>query len=199
MFRRFTTGLSVLALVGLATSSLACSGAAPEGDPEGSTDQDVVTARCPAALHAKLTDIVPMTFDEMARDRGFDFSQDERDSLAPELAKLKALASYEVELVLASKANAQCQYQAPKGSKVETTAKFYTSSGRKILRIDAQDSQATGWSFYITVNDYTADGWSLKPGTDSLVILRDGNTDMAFFRVDIGHAFSVALTPELAR
>ncbi|MFO0676272.1 MAG: hypothetical protein U0169_07045 [Polyangiaceae bacterium] len=185
-FALFVLPTSALVLAG-------CSGASEEGPVAGSGDSEaaVVTARCPDTLTAKFESVRTMTIAEIERAEGFEILPQDRDVLEPRIAKLKKLKSYTATLVLEKAENAQCFYASKAASK-KTTAKFYTTNGKNVLRIDGKDGSAKDFSFYLDVKTYSKTAIELgKVGAG--IAFRDSDPEASFVPRFMGRAGSATL------
>jgi hypothetical protein len=177
----------------LSIAALVAGCAANDETDEGTTSQDVVTAKCPANIFATFENLDAYSFSEIEQHEGFYLNDDDKDALRAPLRAIETMPGdkYEAILNLKTHANAECTYESATSQKV--TAKFYTKSGKNILRIDASDPQAKDLSFYVTVKQYTSSSVTLASPSAG-IIFRDSNADAAFNPRFIGRAFKSSLS-----
>jgi hypothetical protein len=141
--------LALWITVGLAISAAGC------GDSdEVAAENEVVTARCPDTLLASFSGFTTFTVEQIEQREGFALDAEEKQELAAPIGRLRALQGYEASLKLSSATKAVCEYVSTKPEQA-VSAKFYTQSGKNILRVDAESPDAADLSFYVTLKDYS--------------------------------------------
>jgi hypothetical protein len=175
--------LGVVALAGCSSSS--------EGADTGSGTDDVVTRKCPENLSASFSGLDAFSFAEIEQREGFVLNQSDRDELRAPLRRIETLHWYKANLKLKSKGNAECHYESATPNK-PVTAKFYTTNGKNILRIDAEDRWAKDLSFYLTLDSYTKESVSLAY-PNAGIFFRAPDSEAAFRPRDVGRAARASL------
>lgn len=183
--------------LGLGTAVVAVGCAAPtDGDPLGESRDEVKTAACPASLDASFAEMKALTVKQIEQAEGFVIPDDDAENLEKQIGRLKAVKSFSTHLVLDRAQNAECFYKAT-GAGKKTTAKFYTTKGKNILRVDAADGKAKEFSFYVTVTTYAKDAWTTASGETAGIVYREQDSEAAFRPRFIGrsNAVSLAVSP----
>jgi hypothetical protein len=141
--------LALWIAVGLGISAAGCG-----GSDDVAAENEVVTARCPDTLLASFSGFTTFTVEQIEQREGFAIEDAEKEQLAAPIGRLRALQSYDANLKLSSATKAVCEYVSTKPEQA-VSAKFYTQSGRNILRVDAESPDAQDLSFYVTLKDYS--------------------------------------------
>lgn len=178
--------LALSAMIVAGSLALGCSStAAPDTN---AAEDDVVTKRCPASLNASFGSLDAYSFAEIEQRTGFELSTSDKDELRSPIKRIEAdLYRYDAQLVLDKAAKAVCTYRPASPDSPKVTAKFYTSSGKNVLRVDAADGAARDLSFYVTVKSYTKDSITLATG-NAAIIFRAPDSEATFRPVDVGRA-----------
>jgi hypothetical protein len=173
--------LALWIAVGLGIVAAGC------GDSDDiAAENEVVTARCPDTLLASFSGFTTFSVEQIEQREGFALGDEEKAQVAGPIARLRALQGYEANLKLSSATKAVCEYVSTKPEHA-VSAKFYTQSGKNILRVDAASPDAADLSFYVTLKDYSKQEVTAAfPGGG--VFFRAPATDAEFLPRQVGRA-----------